>query len=311
MSALRTTLALLALAPLALASCKKNDPAPAAPPPAAAKAPEAKPAPTTLPSAPAPSPAAAAAKLDPGMPGALDEAAFKALHVLKPGQPAATKGQMIDLAGGKAYLSLPPNHKPGGPGVVVIHEWWGLNDNIKLWADRLAADGFAALAVDLYNGKVATTPDEAMATMRTVMAEKAQATLLAAHKFLAVDPRVLAKKRGAIGWCFGGRQTLLLSLAAPDLDAAVMYYGAPVTDVAQLKNIKAQLLGIFANKDGHIKPASVDVFEKALKEAGVAHRILRYDADHAFANPSQRVYDSAAAEAAWREARAFLSSKLK
>lgn len=302
-------------ASLAFAACKKKEAdkpaapakpvaAPAAQPPTAPVAAAPTPAPTAAP-VPAPVPAAT------GMAGALDEEAFKALHVLKPGEPAVLKGTTIELAGGKAYLSLPANAKAPMPGVVVIHEWWGLNDNIKLWADRLAADGFAALAVDLYEGKVAKTPDEAMAFMKAHDPKKAEATLQAAHRFLAGDARVLAKKRGSIGWCFGGRQSLNLALASPDLDAAVIYYGGPVTEVEKLKAIKAPILGIFANKDGHITPKAVDAFEAALKQAGVNHKLLRYDADHAFANPSQKVYDRTAAEHAWKEARAFLAAKLR
>jgi len=125
------------------------------------------------------------------------------------------------------------------PAVIVIHEWWGLNDHVRHWADRLAADGYAALAVDLYGGKVATTPDEAMAAMKSVDEAKAKAKsmLAAAHRFLADDPRIDAKRRGVIGWCFGGAWSLQHAIAEADLDAAVIYYGRLSTEPAQLAKI--------------------------------------------------------------------------
>jgi len=247
---------------------------------------------------------------EPGPTGGLSEEEFKALHQLTGKKSPAPKGTMIDLDGTRAYLSLPKGEPPF-PGVVVIHEWWGLNGHIEHWADRLAADGYAALAVDLYGGNVAENPDEAMRYMKAVDAEKAQSILKRAHAFLKEDARVKSAKRGCIGWCFGGGWSLRLAIAAPDLDAAVMYYGQPVLDPAELKAIHAPLLGIFANRDKSFTPEKVDEFEKALTAAGVKHKILRYDADHAFANPSGARYDEKAAAAAWAEARAFLAEHLK
>lgn len=246
-----------------------------------------------------------------GWTGALDESAFAALHDLKQEHAPKAEGTMIEIQGQRAYLSLPKDGKPPFAAVLVIHEWWGLNEHIEHWADRLAADGYAALAVDLYDGVVATTPDAAMAAMKAVDADKAKATLLAAFDFLHTDPRIAATKRGCIGWCFGGGWSLQLALAAPDLDAAVMYYGRLVDDPAQLKAIKAPLLGIFGNLDKSIPPAAVDKFEAAMRAAGRDCRILRYDANHAFANPSGQSYDQKNAAAAWKEVRAFLASKLR
>jgi carboxymethylenebutenolidase len=247
----------------------------------------------------------------PGRTGVLDEEAFKALHDLKGGKAPPAKGTMIDLAdGSKAYLALPVNGQAPLPALVVIHEWWGLNEHVKHWADRLAEDGYAALAVDLYRGKVATTREEAMAAMRAVEEDAARKSLLAAHEFLAKDERVKAKKRGSIGWCFGGAQSLSLAMAAPDLDACVLYYGTPVTEVERLKAIKAPVCGVFGNADRAIPPALVDRFEAALKEAGVRHEIWRYDADHAFANPSGARYDAKSAAEAWSKVRSFLERNL-
>lgn len=218
---------------------------------------------------------------------------------------------MIEIDGHRHYLSLPKTGKPPFAAVLVIHEWWGLNEHIQHWADRLAADGYAALAVDLYDGKVATTPDAAMAAMQAVDADRARATMLAAYEFLHADPRIAADKRGCIGWCFGGGMALQLALAAPGLDAAVMYYGRPVFEVERLRQLHAPLLAIFGNLDQSIPPATVDRFEAALREAGCDFRIRRYDANHAFANPSAQAYDQQHAAAAWAEVHRFLADRLR
>lgn len=247
-----------------------------------------------------------------GPTGPLSEEEFKALHDLKGEDAPAPKGTNVTLGDGSAaYLSVPASGAPPFPGLVVIHEWWGLNGHIKHWCDRLAATGYAALAVDLYGGKVATNRDEAMTAMRAVVQDQARKTLLAAHRFLAEDSRVQAKKRGSIGWCFGGKQSIELALSAPDLDAAVVYYGTPVTDPSALKAVKASVCGVFGNRDGSIPPSVVDAFAAGLKAAGVEHEIWRYDAEHAFANPSSARYDTKAAGEAWTKVKAFLDRKLK
>jgi carboxymethylenebutenolidase len=246
----------------------------------------------------------------PAMTGPLSEAEFKALHEPPTAPPQNLKGQVIDLNGTKAYLSLPPGEGPF-PAIVVIHEWWGLNGNIEHWADRLAGTGWAALAVDLYSGKVATTPDEAMAAMKAVDQEKAKATITAAFDFLSKDSRVAAKKKVVMGWCFGGGWSLQTALAHPDLDGAIIYYGQLETDPAKLGAIKGQVLGVFGNKDKGIPPPKVDEFEAALKTAGVKAQIYRYDAEHAFANPSNPKYDEKSAADAWSHVLAFLDSLKK
>lgn len=284
---------------LLLAACSKTPPPPA---PGAPSAPAA---------APAPSASASLAPNPNGLTGVLNEEEFKKLHQLKTDQPPALHGQMIELPSSKAYLSLPPNAKPPLPALVVIHEWWGLNDHIKHWTDRLARDGYAALAADLYGGKVATTQDDAMAAMKKVEPETAKKVLLEAHAFLKKDPRVAASKRGVMGWCFGGKWSLELALAAPDVDATVVYYGHVTTDAERLRALKSPLLGVFANQDKGIPPSMVDELEAGLKKAGASYRVLRYDAEHAFANPSNPRYDQKSAEAAWLEVRKFLGEKLK
>ncbi|WP_437286210.1 dienelactone hydrolase family protein [Sorangium sp. So ce406] len=285
-------------APLALAvataACSGSSPAPRAEPPSGAAAP-----------APAPSSAADSPT------GLLSEEDFKALHQLRADKAPPARGQSVEVAGTRAYLSLPKDAKPPIPGVVVIHEWWGLNEHIKHWTDRLAEDGYAAIAVDLYGGKVASTPDDAMTAMKAVDEAKGIETVRAAHRFLATDARVSAPRTGSIGWCFGGAWSLKLAMNEPELDAAVIYYGRLVTDPAKLTAVKAPLLGVFGDRDEGIPPQVVNEFDKALHEAGVEHEVLRYDAEHAFANPSGERYDTKAAADAWEKVRRFLAAKLK
>lgn len=245
--------------------------------------------------------------------GMLDEKEFAALHTLKTDAAPKLLGEMVSVGDGKAYLSLPPEGHAPFPAVVVVHEWYGLNDHIKHWADRLAADGYAALAVDLYDGKTATNSDDAMKYMKAAGADipKAVATMRAAFDFLATNKRVAATRRGVLGWCFGGGMSLQLALAEPKLDACVVYYGPLVADSKKLAAIPCPLLGIFGNKDKNITPAVVDAFEKAMKEAGRECTIHRYDANHAFANPSNAVYDQENATKAWTETRIYLAQRLK
>lgn len=243
--------------------------------------------------------------------GVLSEEGFKQLHELKPDEAKPLNGKMLNIGTSAAYLSLPDRAKAPLPAVVMIHEWWGLNDHIKHWADRLALDGYAALAVDLYKGQVGTTPDEAMSLMKAVDPSEALKTLKAAYDFLKTDPRIQARKRASLGWCFGGKWSLNLALSAPDLDAAIVYYGHVTTDPKELAHLKSPLLGIFGNQDTGIPPATVDKFEQALKDVKANYAIHRYDAQHAFANPSSARYNEEAASAAWDKTRAFLASHLK
>jgi len=244
-----------------------------------------------------------------GLTGAVSEEAFKKLHELTGEAAPPAKGETIDLAGSKAYLSLPEGDGPF-PGVIVIHEWWGLNEHMKHWSDRLAASGYAALAVDLYGGKIATTSDDAMAYMKAVDEAAATKIMAAAHAFLAEDARVKAPRRGVIGWCFGGAWSLKTAIALPDLDAAVIYYGRLETDPAKLQSIKAPLLGIFGTQDQGIPPSSVEAFKNGLDEAGKSAEIFSFDAQHAFANPSSGRYDHTHAAAAWEHTSRFLAKHL-
>ncbi len=242
--------------------------------------------------------------------GSLSEEEFKALHAPPKDGKVTLYGTMIDLAGGKAYLSLPKGAPPF-PALIVIQEWWGLNDHMKHWADRLAGEGYAAIAVDLYDGQVATDSDTAMKLVKAVNEEKAMKTLRAAHTFLKTDERVSASKTGSIGWCFGGGWSLRTAIEEPDLDAAVIYYGRLIDDPQQLMQIHARLCGVFGTRDKGIPPEAIDAFDQALTKAEVKHEIHRYDAEHAFANPSNAIYDEKNSAEAWKKVRAFLEKSLK
>ena len=255
-------------------------------------------------------PDAADMPMSPARPGLLDEDAFAALHQLTDAEAPEPKGVSVELGDGTAYLSLPQGVEGPVPGVVVVHEWWGLNDHIRHWADRLAADGYAALAVDLYGGKVATTPDEAKSYMKAVDEEAARATLAAAHDFLQTDARVQAPRTGSIGWCFGGGWSLQMALQEPELDAAVVYYGRLVTDTEKLEAIEAPILGIFAEQDEGIPMEAVREFEAGLQAVDTPFELHTYDAQHAFANPSGAHYDADAAADAWSHTRDFLETHL-
>ena len=177
---------------------------------------------------------------------------------------------------------------------------------------RLAAQGYAALAVDLYGGRVAQTPDSAQAYLQQAMAQRdaLMGTLDSAITYLSQSqgaPRV-----GVLGWCMGGAWSLETALAFPDrLDAAVMYYGRLVTDRARLARLDAPLLGLFGGADEGIPVADVRAFEAALRQAGKDAEVHVYDgAGHAFANPSGESYSAEAAEDAWRRTTAFLAEHL-
>lgn len=243
----------------------------------------------------------------PASTGPLTEEQFKALHPPPTSPQVPGRGAAIDLGGARAYLSLPAGEGPF-PAILLVHEWWGLNGNIEHWADRLASAGWAALAVDLYGGVVATDRDTAMAAMKAVDERKAAATVEAGLDFLAGDPRVRATRRAVIGWCFGGGWSLQAALAHPELDGAIVYYGQLETDPAKLRAIKARVLGVFGKRDKGIPPEQVSAFEAALQQAGVRAEIHVYDAAHGFANPSNPKYDQVNAADAWKHVLAFLES---
>jgi carboxymethylenebutenolidase len=209
----------------------------------------------------------------------------------------------------KAYVATPTGQPKGA--LLVLHEYWGLNDWVKHQSDQLADAGYLALAIDLYKGKVTTDPKEAAALMGQLDEKWGDQVEEAGTEWLKKQAK--GRKVGTIGWCMGGGQALRAALHDPkDISAIVMYYGLPVTDVKELRKLKGKpLLGIWANKDGWITPDKVAAFDKALTEAGVPHEFHAYDADHAFANPSNGPkYSSEAAKDAWDKTLAFLEKNL-
>lgn len=182
-----------------------------------------------------------------------------------------------------------PQGKGPFPAVVVIHEWWGLNDWVKEQASKLADQGYVALAIDLYRGKVATTPEEAHEIMRGVPQDRATRDLLAATGFLRSQKSVDPKRVGSIGWCMGGGYSLDLALNDPKLKVAVINYGHLATDKESLKKINAALLGNFGGLDRGIPVADVKAFETQMKALGKTVDIHIFpDAGHAFENPNNK-----------------------
>ena len=198
----------------------------------------------------------------------------------------------------------------GGPAIVVVHEWWGLNDNIKSVADRYAGEGYTVLAVDLF-GKVATTPDTAMVLYQTAMKNipAGEKNLAAAISYLKSQG---AGKIGVVGYCFGGHWSLRTGLVGgPDIKAVVMYYGAPITDPAQLTRLSSPVLGLYGGLDTGIPIDSIRAMERSMKAAGRSVSITVYaDAKHAFANASGQAYNPAAASDAWAKSLAFFKANL-
>lgn len=211
------------------------------------------------------------------------------------------------------YLAYPAAAEGGLPAVLVFHEWWGLNDNIKSTADQLAAQGYVALAADLYGGHVAARPEAARSLMEQALSDRDALgqNLRQAHAYL--KEQIKATQVGAIGWCFGGAISLQAGLLLADqVDAVVVYYGHVGADPEELKPLKAPLLGLFGGADQGIPVESVRAFEGALKQLGKNAEIHVYDgAAHAFANPSGGNYKADAAADAWQRSLAFLAQHLK
>ena len=210
-------------------------------------------------------------------------------------------------------LIYTPEGKGPFPGIIVIHEWWGLNDWVKEQASKLSDQGYVALAVDLYRGKVATTPDEALEIMRGVPEDRANRDLKAAFEFLQSQPSVKKNKIGAIGWCMGGGYSLDVALLEPTLAADVINYGHLATDTNELKKINAPILGLFGGLDRGITPDDVHKFDQQMKALGKSIDVTIYpDAGHAFENPNNKDgYRASDAADAWEKTVNFLSATLK
>lgn len=200
--------------------------------------------------------------------------------------------------------------EPGDyPGVVMIHEWWGLNDNIRQMAEELAGQGYHVLAVDLYHGEVADAPERARELVGSLEQPEAVENLQAAVAYLRERN---ASKVASLGWCFGGGQSMQLALNQEDLDATVIYYGNLVTDPTALHTIDWPVLGIFGEEDTSIPVETVREFEQTLDSLGIAHEVYVYPGvGHAFANPSGANYAPEETADAWDKTLRFLADALE
>jgi carboxymethylenebutenolidase len=225
------------------------------------------------------------------------------------------QGQDVFYASGKETVSsklyLPPGKGPF-PAVVVIHEWWGLNQWVQQQAEKLSGQGYVALAVDLYRGKVATTSEEAHELMRGVPPDRATQDLLAAAAYLRGNKTVDPARVGVIGWCMGGGYAFDLAVHDPKLAAAVINYGHISTSPDTLKKISAPVLGIFGAQDRGIPVADVRQFEQEMKKLGKPVEIVIFpDAGHGFENPNNKEgYRPEDTAEAWRKTVSFLGEHL-
>ena len=213
------------------------------------------------------------------------------------------------LASGKsvhAYLAMPA--KTPAPAIVIIHEWWGLNDQIKAVTAEFANQGYLALAIDLMGGAVATTRAAASAQMKAV--NGAQADETAAHwvNWMRGHDKSTGKV-STVGWCFGGGWSLNASISRP-VDATVIYYGRVTRTAQDLARLKGRVLGHFATQDKWINKNMVGAFEAAMKGADKPVASHWYEANHAFANPTSARYDAGDAKLAWTRTLDFFRANL-
>jgi len=213
------------------------------------------------------------------------------------------------------YL-VEPSAGSAAPGIVVIQEWWGLNDQIRGVAGKLAAAGYRALVPDLYRGKVALEANEAEHLMKGLnFGDAAGQDIRGAMQYLK---RTGSARAGVTGFCMGGALTLLTACFVPEADAACTWYGYPPLEYVDATKIKAPLMGHWATDDAAFAIAGVDALEQKLTAAGVGYEFFRYDCKHAFANETADAknlaflkYDAAAAELAWKRTLEFFARNLK
>ena len=214
----------------------------------------------------------------------------------------------------EGYLASPENENRPLPAIIVIHEWWGLNENIKAMTRKIAAEGYTALAVDMYEGESAKTPEKARELVTDALSnsDRLKENLTLAYQYLEDEKN--APKIASIGWCFGGSLSLKTALLFPDnLDAAVIYYGGNLeTDPDILKPLEMPILGIFGELDRRPSPETVKAFERVLMSLDKEVEVYVYpNADHAFANPSGERYNAEAAADAWEKTKQFFAEHLK
>lgn len=215
----------------------------------------------------------------------------------------------LTTAGGRAVkATFAQTRRASAPTVLLVHEWWGLNDQIKTVAAEFAGLGYHALAIDLYDGQVATTPEDARRYMQGVKADDAVDTLVSWAVWLKASDASNGKL-GSVGWCFGGGWSLMCAINAP-VDACVVYYGNVARNADQLSALKGPVLGHFATRDGWINRDMVGGFEREMAAAGKQLTAHWYEADHGFANPTSARYDETDAKLAWERTVAFFDRHL-
>ena len=223
-------------------------------------------------------------------------------------------GEMVtftsDSTQAQGYLARPGAEEPS-PAVIVIQEWWGLNDHIKDVADRFAAAGFVALAPDLYHGQVAAEPDEARKLVMGLDLPRAVNEMVAAVNYLCGRSDV--HSIGAIGFCMGGSLALLLASKTPRLGAVASFYGGRQLDDADLMQIACPILAVYGGRDQGIPPALIEHQREVWSRTGVQHEIVVYEeASHAFFNDTRpQAYDPAAASDVWQRTLAFFGKQLQ
>jgi len=210
----------------------------------------------------------------------------------------------------QGYLAVPATG--GGAGVIVLQEWWGLNEQIKGVADRFAAEGFVALAPDLYHGEQTASPDKASKLMMELNIATAEKDLRGAIEYLLRDDRVTSLKVGTIGFCMGGMLSLYAATRNHQVGACVVFYGIHPKINPELEKLQAPVLGFYAERDTSVPPSAVRELESKLKELGKEVEIYIYEGtDHAFSNKERpEVYAPQAAEDAWRRTIDFYRQRL-
>ena len=210
----------------------------------------------------------------------------------------------------EGYLARPASGK--GPGVIVLQEWWGLVPHIEDIANRFAAEGFFALAPDLYHGEKATGPDQAGKLMMALDIERAEKDLAGAIDYLKAQPGVTGSAVGTVGFCMGGALSLFAASKNPEVGACVVFYGGHPKVNPDLPALKAPVLGLWAGKDGFVTPDVVAQLDQKLTTLGKPHEFHTYpNADHAFFNDTRpEVYDPAAAKDAWKRTIEFFRRAL-
>ena len=238
------------------------------------------------------------------------QTAFAAMHPAPiVADPATLLGKMTNFTaadGKNASAYFIASKKKSNKWLIVIQEWWGLNDNIKLEADKYYTDlgDVNVMAVDMYDGKVASTPDSAIKLMRGADMARMTAIIQGAIKNAGSKAAIYS-----VGWCFGGMWSLQTAiLAGPQAKGTVMYYGRPESNMDKLKSIQCDVIGFFGNLDQSPSPTMVNEFEANMKLAGKNLSVNRYEAGHGFANPSNPSYNAAAKNDAYTKAIAFLKA---